>query len=460
MSHPTTIKAEAKSLLILGLPLIGSQVAQFAVHTTDTLMLGWYSVDALAQSALGAQVYFIAFVLGSGFAWAILPMVAKAAEEQDWQSVRRTTRMGLWTSTIAFAVMMVPMWYSEPILLALGQQPDVAAGAQVYLRIAGWGLLPFLWASVLRSYLSALERTGIVFWVSIGTLLANATVNAVLIFGLFGAPELGLRGAAIASLTVAVLSFIGFAIYTAKVFPDHDMFRRFWKADWQAIWTVTLLALPISGTALAESGLFAAATLMMGAIGKVEIAAGGIVIQPAALAFMFHMGLSQAATIHAGYALSRKDRAALNRTAVASCLVSAGFAILVVILFVSYPAEIVGLFLDPDDPDALAVVALGVTLMFTAAAFQFVDAAQVLGLGILRGLQDTAIPMVLAVVSYWGIGAPVAYWLALPMEYGAVGVWIGLVAGLTAAAVLLWWRYALIQARFGGLTPPQRPQQP
>ncbi|MEO0358090.1 MAG: MATE family efflux transporter [Pseudomonadota bacterium] len=457
MSHPKTIKAEAKSLLILGLPLIGSQVAQFAVHTTDVLMLGRYSIDALAQSTLGAQIYFVAFVLGSGFAFAILPMVAKAADEKDWQSVRRSTRMGLWTSTLAFVVLMIPMWFSEPLLLAIKQKPDVAAGAQVYLRIAGWGLLPFLWASVLRSYLSALEHTAVVFWLAVVTLMANVAANYLLIYGNLGAPELGLRGAAIASLTVSVLSFVGFAMYTVRVFPEHDLFRRFWRADWQAIWKVTLLALPISGTALAESGLFAAATFMMGAIGKVEIAAGGIVIQPAALAFMFHLGLSQAATIHAGYAFSRQDRAALHRTAIASGIVSTGFAILVVILFITAPSEIVELFVDDDDPITPAVIALGVTLMFTAAAFQFVDAAQVLGLGVLRGLQDTAVPMVLAVVSYWGVGAPVAYALGLPLGYGAVGVWVGLVAGLTAAAILLWWRYAYMQARVGQVIPPPQP---
>ena len=130
MKKASAITLEARSLLILGLPLVGSQVAQFAVHTTDTLMLGWYSVLALAQVTLGAQVCFIAFIATSGFAFAILPMVAKSVAEDDWQSARRATRMGLWVSTLAAALLFLPMWYARPLLEAMGQDPVVAQGAQ------------------------------------------------------------------------------------------------------------------------------------------------------------------------------------------------------------------------------------------------------------------------------------------------------------------------------------------
>ncbi len=449
MTQIPTIKSEGRTLLTLGLPLIGSQVAGFAVHSTDALMLGWYSVQALAQSALGGQIYFLAFILGSGFAWAILPLVAKAAEDGDLQSVRRTTRMGLWTSTFAGLALIIPMWWSEPLLLALGQDPANAAGAQVYLRIAGWGLIPFLWAQVLRSYLSAVEHTGIVFWVSTAVLVLNAGVNYLLIFGHFGFPELGLRGAAIASLGVAIASFIGFVVYVQVKFPEHEMFVRFWRADPEAIAKLFSMALPISATGLAESGLFAAATFIMGALGTAQVAAGNIVIQPAALAFMFHLGLSQAGTVRAGQALSHKNRAELRRIAVAAAVVSLAFALIVVAGFVIFRTEIVSAFLNFDDPKAAQVLAIGVGLMIIAAAFQLVDAAQVLALGILRGLQDTKIPMIMAVVSYWLIGMPIAVVLGLYTPLGPYGVWIGLVAGLTAAAVLLWWRYMRLEGTVG-----------
>ena len=448
MAIAQDIKSEGRTLLALGLPLIGSQVAAFAVHSTDALMLGWYAVDALAQSALGGQLYFLAFILCSGFAWAILPMVAKSAEDGDFQQVRRTTRMGLWASTIAGLLCLIPMWFSEPVLVALGQKPDVAAGAQVYLRIAGWGLIPFLWSQVLRSYLSALERTSIVFWVSIAVLVLNAAINYLLIFGNLGFPELGLRGAAIASLGVSIGSFVGLAIYVQLQFAEHDIFSRFWRMDFEALRSLTALALPIAGTGMAESGLFAAATFLMGALGTAELAAGNIVIQPAALTFMFHMGLSQAATIRAGQALSHKDRSELRQIALAASAVSALIAVVVVSLFILFRAEIVSAFLNFDDPKASEVLRIGAGLMIIAAAFQFVDAAQVLALSLLRGLQDTKVPMILATISYWGIGLPVAYFLGLKTSLGPNGIWIGLVAGLTAAAVLLWWRFLKLEKSF------------
>ena len=441
MTQTAAITAEGRTLLALGIPLIGSQIAQFGVHTADTIMLGWYAIDALAQVALGSQVYFIAFILGSGFAWAILPMVAQAAEEKDFVRVRRVTRMGLWTATIGGLVLMLPMWFSKPILLALGQDPMVTEGAQTYLRIAGWGIIPFLWSQVLRSYLSALEHTAITFWVAVGVLVGNVIVNYLLIFGNWGFPELGIVGAAIASLSVSILSFVGFAIYVIRVFPEHDMFSRFWKADMAAIKEVTTLALPISGVGLAESGMFAASTFILGMIGTAELAAGGIVIQPAALTFMFHLGLSQASTVRTGQAMARRDRDELTRIATAAAVMSAVFALIVVAVFIIFRDPIVRVFLDMSDPKAADVLRVGVGLMILAAAFQLVDAAQVQGLGMLRGMQDTTVPMILATISYWMIGMPIAYCLGLFTDLGAYGVWMGLVAGLTAAAVLLWWRY-------------------
>ncbi|MGV6840559.1 MAG: MATE family efflux transporter [Planktomarina sp.] len=447
MTHQRTFMTEAKALLFLGLPLIGSQVAQFAVHTTDTLMLGWYSVDALAQATLGTQVYFIAFVMGSSIAWAILPLVAKAAADQDWQTARRSTRMGLWLSTVIGLVLMIPMWFSKPILMWIGQDADLSEGAQSYLRIAGWGLIPFLWASVLKSYFSALERTGAVLWVSLLALLGNIVVNYALIFGHWGAPELGLQGAALASVSMSLLSFAGFVYFTKRYFAEHALFQRLWRMDMRAIWTVMALALPIAGTALAETGLFAASTFLMGLIGTVAVAAGGIAIQVAGLAFMFHLGLSQAATIHAGQALSKRSPDALAMTAKAAGLVSAVFAILVVLAFVLVPGVIAALFLNFDDPQAADVLQVAIILLWIAAAFQFVDAAQVLGLALLRGLHDTAVPFWLAFISYWCIGLPVSYVLGIVLEYGAPGVWIGMVAGLGTAAVLLWGRLWRVGAR-------------
>ena len=235
MSTQLSYPGHARALMILGVPLIGGHLAQFAIQVTDTIMLGWYDVEALAAVVLGGSLFFTLFIMGSGFAFAVMPMVAAASEngEGDGQ-IRRVTRMGMWISLIYSALALPPLIYSEPILLAIGQEPNIAAEAASYLAIAGWGLIPALGVMALKSYLAALERAQVVLWVTILAALVNAVVNYLLIFGSFGFPELGIRGAAIASVSVQVVSLAGLAIYAVRSFPEHEIFVRFWRPDWAA----------------------------------------------------------------------------------------------------------------------------------------------------------------------------------------------------------------------------------
>ena len=423
---------------------MGSQVAQFAVHTTDTLMLGWYSVLALAQVTLGAQVLFVAYIVISGFAYAILPMVAKSMAEGDPQSARRVTRMGLWLSTVAAALLFLPMWFASPILEAMGQDAQVAKGAQDYLRIAGFGLWPAIWGLVLRSYLSALEHTGIVLWLAVGILIINAFVNYALIFGYWGLPELGLQGAAIGSVIAMSLSLVGFVIYIQIYFEEQKMFARFWRFDRMATSAVARLAIPISATAFAESGLFAASAFMMGWLGKLELAAHGIVLQLAAMSFMVHMGLSQAGTVRVGQAFARKDWLAVRRTAGVAMGLSSIAAAVAIFFFLATPQILIGAFLELRDPLRPEILRIGTLLLVLASMFQFVDAAQVMALSLLRGLQDTRVPMLITVISYWLIGIPISYILGFIFDFRGTGIWLGLVVGLAIAALLLWSRFNLL----------------
>ena len=423
---------------------MGSQVAQFAVHTTDTLMLGWYSVLALAQVTLGAQVLFVAYIVISGFAYAILPMVAKSMAEGDPQSARRVTRMGLWLSTVAAALLFLPRWFASPILEAMGQDAQVAKGAQDYLRIAGFGLWPAIWGLVLRSYLSALEHTGIVLWLAVGVLIINAFVNYALIFGYWGLPELGLQGAAIGSVIAMSLSLVGFVIYIQIYFEEQKMFARFWRFDRMATSAVARLAIPISATAFAESGLFAASAFMMGWLGKLELAAHGIVLQLAAMSFMVHMGLSQAGTVRVGQAFARKDWLAVRRTAGVAMGLSSIAAAVAIFFFLATPQILIGAFLELRDPLRPEILRIGTLLLVLASMFQFVDAAQVMALSLLRGLQDTRVPMLITVISYWLIGIPISYILGFIFDFRGTGIWLGLVVGLAIAALLLWSRFNLL----------------
>jgi multidrug resistance protein, MATE family len=443
MTPQLSNSTHARETLVLGLPLIGSHLAQMALHVTDTVMVGWYGVVPLAAVVLGASSFFIVFVVGSGFAKAVMPMVATAMGQGDEVQVRRDTRMGLWLS-IGYGIVMFPVfWWSKAILLALAQQPDVASLAQDYLRIAGFGLVPALCVTVLQSYLAALHRTQVVLWVTLVAVAVNIAVNWVLIFGNWGFPELGVRGAAIATLTVQVLSLLILSLY-AGLLPDlrrFHLFQRFWRPDWHAMGQVFRLGVPIGLTGLAEGGMFQASALMMGWIGTVELAAHGIALEVAALTFMMHVGLSSSATIRIARFDGAGDRTALRQAAKVAVVLSFAVALASVALFLAVPGAIVSLFIDMSKPESAAILAYGSVLLMVAAVFQLGDGMQVMALGLLRGVRDTKVPLLLAAVSYWLIGIPMSYVLAFPMGYGGVGLWLGLVVGLACASGSLMWRF-------------------
>lgn len=443
MTQDMSNSTHARETLALGLPLAGSSLAQMALHVTDVVMVGWYGVVPLAAVVLGASSFFIVYVLGAGFARAVLPMVAAALARGDETQVRRDTRMGLWLS-IGFGLAVAPVfWWSGPILLALGQKPEVAALAQGYLRIAGAGLVPALCVTVLQSYLSAFGRTQVVLWVTLAAVGLNIAVNWLLIFGNWGFPEMGARGSAVATLSVQVMSLLLLGLY-AGLLPElrkFHLFQRFWRADWSSLRLVWRLGLPIGLTGLAEGGLFHASALMMGWIGTVELAAHGIALEVAALTFMLHVGLSSAATIRVARFEGRQEWPALRRAAGVAVALSLVVAFGSVTVFLTMPRPIVGLFLDMAKPESAAILAYGTVLLMVAGLFQLADGMQVMALGLLRGVQDTRVPMILAAVSYWLIGIPCSYLLAFQAGLGGVGLWLGLVVGLFCAAGSLMWRF-------------------
>ena len=431
----------AKAIMSLGLPLIGGHLAQFSIGLTDTVMMGWYSVEGLAAVTLASTFFFVLFIFGSGFAQAVMPLVASQYAENDDLQMRRTTRMGLWMSFV-FAIAVMPMFYfSGGILLVLGQEPELAADAQAYLRIAGWGVIPALGVMVLKSYLAALERTQVVLWVTLIAMVVNGFANYALIFGNWGAPELGLRGSAIASLGAQILSLLVIAGYVLRALPQQQIFARLWKPDWEAFFLVGRLGVPIGLTILAEVGLFATSTLMMGWLGTIQLAAHGVALQLASLTFMIHLGLSNAATVRAGNALGRKDPDHLMRGAKLVIVMSILVALLTIVVFVSVPEPLISVFLDKDEPDRAEIMKIGALLLLMAGIFQLVDAAQVMALGLLRGLRDTKVPMSFAVFSYWVIGAPCSYLLGFVFQFEGAGVWGGLVVGLAVAAILMTERF-------------------
>src|SRR6056297_436763 len=441
MHYALTYRQHARAVLGLGLPLVGSHLAQFAITLTDAAMLGWYNVESLAAGVLGGEMFFVFFIMGSGFAWAVMPIVASAQGAGEDAQVRRVTRMGLWAS-ILFGCLALPfLLFTEDILRALGQTDEVSRLAGDYNRINGWAIWPALLVMVLKSYLAALERTRVVLWITLMAAAVNALVNYVLIFGNFGAPEMGIRGAAVASVTVHLVSLLALVIYTIRSTPEHALFQRLWRPDGEAFGRVFRLGWPIGITNLAEVGLFAASSVMMGWLGTLPLAAHGIALQAASVAFMMHLGLSNAATVRAGHAHGRGDLPGLRAGASVVIAMSTIAALVTVMVFLVLPEPIISAFMRPDEPDREAVLALGTGLLAAAALFQLVDAGQVIALGLLRGVQDTRVPMVIAAITYWGVGIPASYLLGFTIGLGGVGVWLGLALGLALAAIFMMARF-------------------
>ena len=439
-----------RATLLLGLPLIGAQLAQIAINVTDTIMVGWLGAFELAAAVLGTQTFFLFYIFGGGLALAVMPIAAQAHGRDDTRGVRRSVRMGIWVILLYCVLVILPLWFTESVLVMLGQEPDIAALAGDYVRVAQWSIFPALMIMLFRSYLSALERAQIILWATLFGTLANIGLNYVFIFGNLGAPKLGVVGAAVASLGTNVITFLALLAYAVRK-PDlrkYELLVRFWRADWQGFFEVMRLGWPIGASILAEAGLFAGAAIVIGWIGTVELAAHGIVLQLAGIAFMIPLGLSSAATIRVGNAFGREDWVGLSRAGMVAILLSIGATLATALLFLLLPGSLVGLFLDENNPDAALVIVNAVPLLFVAAAFQLVDGLQVIGTGLLRGLKDTTVPMFIAVFSYWGIGMASAYAFGIALDFGAVGVWWGLALGLLFAAILMNWRY-LLRERLG-----------
>lgn len=439
----TTLSAHIRATLSLGLPLIGGMLAQIAITVTDTVMMGWYGVPELAAVALGSSYFHVVLILGMGFGLAVMPMVAAAAANDDRRQVRRITRMGLWIALI-FSVLVMPLfWFSGAILLALGQTEAIATMAQTYLRIAGWGIAPAVIMTVLRSHLSALDHARMVLWATLAGAVLNAAVNWLLIFGNLGAPELGIAGAAIASIGTQALIALVLALHAGlhRDLRQDTLFARFWRPDWEAFAQVFRLGWPIALTLLSESGLFMATMVMMGWLGPNPLAAHGIALQICSVTFMVHIGLSQAATVRAGRAWGKGDVESLRLAAAAALILSGVMVALTILGFVLIPEALIGLFLDPADPLRPEILALGASLLLVAALFQLADAGQVMALGLLRGTQDTKVPMIYAMIAYWLLGLPAAWVIGFPMGFGGPGIWAGLVVGLAFAAVLMMTRF-------------------
>ncbi len=437
--EPRSWTAHVRATVVLALPLIGLQLAQMTMGVTDTVMLGWLGARELAGSMLGTQSIFLLYIFGVGFSQAAMPLAAAAEGGGDIAGVRRSVRMGLWVLALYSAIVMLPLWHAERVLILLGQEPDLAALAGDYVRVAMWSMLPALVITGMRAFLSVVGHAYLLLAVIATGAVVNGGLNYLLIFGHYGFPALGVVGAAVATSIANLAMALALVAYgaMAPALARYELLARFWRPDWESFREILRLGWPIGATIVAEVGLFVSASIMMGWLGAVPLAAHAIAIQLSAMTFMIPLGLGNAATVRVGLEFGRGATADLGRAAVTALVLSIAVALIGAIAFWTWPERLVGLFLRPGDANAPAVLAYAVPLLLVAAGFQTVDALQAVGSGLLRGVQDTRVPMMMALVSYWGVGLPVALALGFGAGWGGVGIWIGLALGLATAAALL-----------------------
>ncbi|TYC60535.1 MATE family efflux transporter [Rhodobacterales bacterium] len=443
-TRPSLWRSDVLPTLALGLPLAGAQIAQMAINTTDVLMIGRLGAPELAASVLAFNFYMLLWFFGMGVLQAVIPLAARALGQRKPRDLRRAVRMGFWVAVIFSIPVWVLLFFTETILLLLGQEPEIAALAGHYMRFLQWTMLPALLIMAVRGFLTVMEMTQVVLWATIAGAIANAILDYLLIFGNFGFPRLELTGAGIASVLSSTTTFLFLLVFAIR----HPRLRRYhilgriWRSDWPVFFQIVRLGLPIGFTIIAEGALFAASSIMVGWLGTLPLAGHGIALQISSITFMVPVGLSVAAMTRVSLAAGKGDREGVGRagwTALVVTMICMGsFAI----IFWIAPEMLVGFYLDLDDPQAAQVLAFGSSYLLVAALFQLADGAQIIGVNNLRGLGDTKIPLFYALFGYWVVGISLSLGLGFAAGWGGVGIWCGLAGGLASVAVLANRRFA------------------
>jgi MATE family multidrug resistance protein len=438
-------RAELRATLRLSWPLAAANLLQMLTYAIDVIFIARLGDDQLAASALAVALFGLVLWALSGLTGAVAPVAAAELGERApaLRAVRRSVRMALWLALFSGTAGIAVCLLLGPLMRVTGQQPHIIAMAIEYNTLLVVSLVPMLFCNVLRSFVSTLGRPIFATAITAGGIFVNALANYAFIFGNLGAPELGLKGAAVATIftTLTTLAAYVVAIRLDKKLHRYHVFGRWWSPDWARLMHIVRVGTPIALTITAEAGIFGAAAFLMGNIGASQLAAHTVALQIAALAFQVPFGVGQAATIRVGYFYGARDPEGVKRAGWTAIVVGTGFMAFTALAMVIIPKPLIAIYVDPWDPKNAVLVGFALQYIVIAAAFQLVDGMQAVAAGALRGLQDTRIPMWIAAFAYWvpGIGTSLVLGFLTPLE--GVGVWIGLATGLTVAAVLLGWRW-------------------
>jgi multidrug resistance protein, MATE family len=438
------LKRELSATFALSWPIVVINVAISLMSVTDIMMLGWLSPRALAAGALGFNLYLPPFLFGAGVVSALSPIVASmVGAGESGPALRRATHQAFLSVLLIALVTWIALWRTTDILKLIGEEPDLAADAGTYMLGFQWSLAPSLLFFAARSAFFALERPRPILVAGLAAVAFNVLANYALIFGHFGMPALGIFGSGLAT-TLSQTLMVSLLIGASLIDPRLRQLRLFalpWRVAPREMAALWRLGLPIGGTIVAEVGVFASSTLLVGLIDRAALEAHTIVLQIVSLAFMVPLGLGQAATIRVGHAYGAGDRVALKRAGWSAFGLTLVFALLSATTMLAAPRLLIAPFMDVTAPENATAVAIATTLLGIAALFQIFDASQATLANMLRGIHDSRVPLLIALFGYWAVGAPVGLVLGFWTPLGAVGVWTGLALGLAVVAVLLLLRW-------------------
>jgi MATE family multidrug resistance protein len=444
---PRTFAAETVETIKLAGPLVLTQVASMAIGTTDVLFLGQLGPGALAAAALGLSLYYMPMMFGFGLSSALSPQLAQAVgadpnglnpalrRPETTLELQTHFRTGMWAVGLASLFAMAVLQFAHPVFALLGQDKTVSDTASLYIMAMLPGLPFMLLIGVMRNLFAALSQPRPALIVTVVWIGVNALLNWIFIFGHFGFPAMGVMGSGIATTCATILG-AGVMAACVALHPATRSIRPFdgiFRFEGRRIWKFVVLGVPIGLTLFFEGAIFNAAIWLVGMFSPDQLAGHQIAINVASNTFMVPLGVAFATTVRVGYAAGARDWDAVRRAGQVGMALSFVAMGLTAALMWTFPLEIAGLYLDASDAHARVAIGFAVQFMTIAAIFQIADGQQVSTAFSLRGLKDTSIPM-------W-IGFPICIALGFGLGWEGQGVWIGLAIALSAAAVLMTWRF-------------------
>ncbi|WP_421824672.1 MATE family efflux transporter [Flagellimonas oceanensis] len=433
--------------LKLSYPVILGMLGHTFVAFADNIMVGQLGTAELAAVSLGNSFVFIAMSLGIGFSTAITPLVAEADGAKDQAAGKSALKHGLVLCTLLGLSLFGLIQVAKPLMYHMEQPPQVVELAMPYLDLVAFSLVPLIIFQAFKQFSDGLSQTKYPMYTTIVANVVNITLNYLLIFGSFGFPKLGIVGAAVGTLVsrVIMVAFIWYLLQRKEKFEAYVTHFNFRKIEKKVMRKIISLGFPSALQMFFEVAIFTAAIWLSGVLGKNAQAANQIALNLSSMTFMVGTGLSVAAMVRVGNQKGLRNHKELKRIAESvfflTLLVEVAFAAIFLLGRHWFPT----IYLDVDDianqADNTEVIFIAAKLLLVAAFFQISDGLQVVVLGALRGLQDVRVPTLITFIAYWLIGFPISYYLGLHTSFESTGIWIGLLSGLTASAVMLYLRF-------------------